>query len=171
GWMPTLKEMIDQEGYKISRVDCGTPATTPACQAGILLGNNHDIPAFRWFDKDQNRLMVGNNVAEEIEPHLSNGLGLVRDGSSIGNIFSGDARKSILTFSKLRTGSEEDKKNRADDIYLLMMNPYFFMRTLVLFFADDRSRIHRIDTDARYDPSRHQQRDDIYNPQDDESVD
>jgi uncharacterized membrane protein YvlD (DUF360 family) len=136
GWMPTLKEMIDQEGYKISRVDCGTPATTPACQAGILLGNNHDIPAFRWFDKDQNRLMVGNNVAEEIEPHLSNGLGLVRDGSSIGNMFSGDAKKSILTFSKLRTGNEEDKKNRADDIYLLMMNPYFFMRTLVLFFAD-----------------------------------
>ncbi|MCJ7658097.1 MAG: phage holin family protein, partial [Anaerolineales bacterium] len=136
GWMPTLKEMIDQEGYKISRVDCGTPATTPACQAGILLGNNYDIPAFRWFDKDQNRLMVANNVAEEIEPHLSNGLGLVRDGSSIGNMFSGDAKKSILTFSKLRTGSEEDKKNRADDIYLLMINPYFFMRTLVLFSAD-----------------------------------
>jgi len=136
GWMPTLKKMIDQEGYKISRVDCGTPATTPACQAGILLGNNHDIPAFRWFDKDQNRLMVSNNVAEEIEPQLSNGLGLVRDGSSIGNMFSGDAKKSILTFSKLRTGSEEDKKNRADDIYLLMINPYFFMRTLVLFFAD-----------------------------------
>jgi uncharacterized membrane protein YvlD (DUF360 family) len=136
GWMPTLKEMIDQEGYKISRVDCGTPATTPACQAGILLGNNHDIPAFRWLDKDQGRLMVGNNVAEEIEPYLSNGLGLVRDGSSIGNMFSGDAKKSILTFSKLRTGSEEDKKNRADDIYLLMINPYFFMRTMVLFFAD-----------------------------------
>ena len=136
GWMPTLKEMIEQEGYKISRVDVGTPATTPACQAGILLGNNHDIPAFRWFDKDQNRLMVGNNVAEEIEPQLSNGLGLVRDGSSIGNMFSGDAKKSILTFSKLRTGSEEDKKNRADDIYLLMINPYFFMRTMVLFFAD-----------------------------------
>jgi putative membrane protein len=37
GWMPTLKEMIDEEGYKISRVDCGTPATTPACQAGITI--------------------------------------------------------------------------------------------------------------------------------------
>ncbi len=136
GWMPTLKEMLDQESYQISRFDCGTPATTPACQAGILLGNNHDIPAFRWFDKDQDRLMVANNVAEEIEPHLSNGLGLVREGSSIGNMFSGDAKKSILTVSKLRTGSEEDKKNRADDIYLLMINPYFFMRTLVLFFTD-----------------------------------
>jgi uncharacterized membrane protein YvlD (DUF360 family) len=124
GWMPTLKEMLDQESYQISRFDCGTPATTPACQAGILLGNNHDIPAFRWFDKDQDRLMVANNVAEEIEPHLSNGLGLVREGSSIGNMFSGDAKKSILTVSKLRTGSEEDKKNRADDIYLLMINPY-----------------------------------------------
>jgi uncharacterized membrane protein YvlD (DUF360 family) len=136
GWMPTLKDMIDQENYKISRFDCGTPATTPACQAGILLGNNHDIPAFRWFDKDQDRLMVATSVAEEIEPHLSDGIGLVREGSSIGNMFSGDAKKSILTVSKLRTGSEEDKKNRADDIYLLMINPYFFMRTLVLFFAD-----------------------------------
>jgi hypothetical protein len=32
-------------------VDCGVPPTTPACQAGILQGNNTNIPAFRWLDK------------------------------------------------------------------------------------------------------------------------
>ena len=72
GWMPTQKEMIDQEGYKISRVDCGTPATTPACQAGILLGNNHDIPAFRWYDKDTGVVVSNPDVLIEIEESYNN---------------------------------------------------------------------------------------------------
>ena len=72
----------------------------------------------------------------EVEPVLSDGNGLLEGGTSIGNMFSGDAAKSILTFSKITAGTEEDKKKRARDMYLLMRNPYFFMRVLVLFFAD-----------------------------------
>jgi hypothetical protein len=51
-------------------------------------------------------------------------------------MFSGDAVKSILTFSKIKAETKEDKKKRAQDMYLLMRNPYFFMRVLVLFFGD-----------------------------------
>jgi uncharacterized membrane protein YvlD (DUF360 family) len=136
GWMPTLKQMIEEEGYRVSRVDCGVPPTTPACQAGILQGNNTNIPAFRWLDKKTGRVLAGGQAAAEVEPILSDGNGLLRGGSSIGNMFSGDAAKSILTFSKIFTGTPEDKKQRAQDMYLLMRNPYFFTRVLVLFFAD-----------------------------------
>ncbi|MCK4899731.1 MAG: phage holin family protein, partial [Anaerolineales bacterium] len=59
GYMPTIKKMMDEQGYRISRVDCGLPATTPACQAGILQGNNENIPAFRWLDKETNRIIAG----------------------------------------------------------------------------------------------------------------
>jgi len=62
--------------------------------------------------------------------------GLLRGGSSISNMFSGDAEKSILTFSKITAGTKEDKKKRARDMYMLMRNPYFFMRVLVLYFGD-----------------------------------
>ena len=110
GYMPALKKKIDEDGYKLSRVDCGLPATTPACQAGILQGNNENIPAFRWLDKESNRLLAGGQAAAEIEPELSDGQGLLRGGSSISNMFSGDAEKSILTFSKITAGTKEDKK-------------------------------------------------------------
>jgi uncharacterized membrane protein YvlD (DUF360 family) len=136
GYMPTLKEMMEEEGYKLSRVDCGIPPTTPACQAGILQGNNTNIPAFRWLDKKTGKLLAGGQAAAIVEPELSDGNGLLRGGTSIGNMFSGDAATSILTFSKIKTGTPEDKKQRARDMFLLMRNPYFFVRVLVLFFGD-----------------------------------
>ncbi len=136
GYMPTMKNLIDEAGYQISHVDCGLPATTPACQAGILQGNNDNIPAFRWLDKKTGKMLAGGQAAAIIEPELSDGNGLLRGGSSISNMFSGDAAKSILTFSKIKEGTKEDKRKRAQDIYLLMRNPTFFMRVLVLFFGD-----------------------------------
>ncbi|MFC1923053.1 phage holin family protein [Chloroflexota bacterium] len=136
GYMPTIKKLIDEGGYEISRMDCGVPSSTPACQAGILQGNNANMPAFRWLDKETNRIIAGGPQMAEVEPLLSDGHGLLEGGTSIGNMFSGDADKSILTFTKITSGSEEDKKKRARDMYMLMRNPYFFMRVLVLFFVD-----------------------------------
>jgi uncharacterized membrane protein YvlD (DUF360 family) len=136
GWMPTVKKLIDRYGFKISHVDCGLPSTTPACQAGIMHGNNENIPAFRWVDKKSGRLLEGGVAAAEVEPIISDGNGLMRGGASIANMFSGDAEKSILTFSKILAGTEDDKKKRARDMYMLMRDPYFFMRVLVLFFGD-----------------------------------
>jgi uncharacterized membrane protein YvlD (DUF360 family) len=136
GYMPTIKKLMDEDGYKLSRVDCGLPATTPACQAGILQGNNTNIPAFRWLDKQTGKLLAGGQAAALIEPELSDGNGLLRGGSSNANMFSGDAEKAILTFSRIKAETEEDKKKRAEDMFLLMRNPYFFVRVLVLFFGD-----------------------------------
>jgi len=136
GYMPTVKQLIDEQGYQISHVDCGIPSSTPACQAGILQGNNANMPAFRWLDKETNRIISGGPQMAEVEPLLSNGHGLLEGGTSIGNMFSGDADKALLTFSKLFTSDKEEKKKRARDMYLLMRNPYFFMRVLVLYFAD-----------------------------------
>ncbi len=136
GLMPILSGMMEQDGYVLSRMEAGVPPTTPACQAGILQGNNTNIPAFRWLDKKTGRLLAGGGAAAEIEPILSDGNGLLRGGTSIGNMFSGDASKSILTFSKIFAGTPEDKRQRSRDMYMLMRNPYFFTRILVLFFAD-----------------------------------
>jgi len=136
GFLPTMKKLMDEDGYQISLTDCGLPATTPACQAGILQGNNDNIPAFRWLNKETGEMLAGGQAAAIIEPELSDGNGLLEGGSSISNMFSGDADKSILTFSKIKAGTKEDKKKRARDMYMLMRNPYFFMRVMVLFFVD-----------------------------------
>ena len=134
--MPTIKNKTVVKRDEISRLDCGVPSSTPACQAGILQGNNVNMPAFRWLDKETNRIIAGGPQMAEVEPLLSDGHGLLEGGTSVANMFSGDADKAILTFSKITGGSAEDKKKRARDMYMLMRNPYFFMRVLVLYFAD-----------------------------------
>ena len=136
GWMPNIKQMIDDEGYSLARVDCGLPSQTSACQSGIMFGDNYDIPAFRWFDKDQNKLMVSSKDADEINTRYAKGDGLMRAGTSINNMMNGDANKSMLTLAGLRTGDPEEKKQRARDIYLMMIDPYFLTRTIILFIWD-----------------------------------
>jgi uncharacterized membrane protein YvlD (DUF360 family) len=136
GYMPTLKQMLDEEGYVLSRLDCGLPSQTSACQAGIMFGDNHDIPAFRWYDKDAQKLFVSGKDAALIDSRYAKGQGLMRGGSSINNMLAGDAEKSILTASNFKTGTPDEKKRRAEDIYLLALNPYFLMRVIVLFLGD-----------------------------------
>lgn len=135
GRMPTLQKMVDVEGYKLSKVDCGIPSQTSACQAGILFGDNFDIPAFRWYDKDKQKLYVSGSDAAELNSRYARGNGLLRQGSSIDNMLNGDAEKSLLTLADIKTGDKDQKKRRAEDIYLLLLNPYFLMRTLALFFG------------------------------------
>jgi uncharacterized membrane protein YvlD (DUF360 family) len=136
GWMPNVKRMIDEDGYILSRVDCGLPSQTSACQSGIMFGDNYDIPAFRWFDKDQNKLMVSSTDAYEINARYAKGNGLMRAGTSINNMMNGDAQNSLLTLADLRSGSREEKKLRATDISLLMLDPFFLTRTIIQLLWD-----------------------------------
>lgn len=136
GWMPTLKRMMDEEGYVLSRFDCGLPSQTSACQAGIMFGDNYDIPAFRWYDKRAGRLIASGHDAPMINARFARGHGLMRAGSSVNNMLNGDARISILTLADLFGGTPEQQRRRAQDIYLLMLNPYFLMRELVLYLGD-----------------------------------
>ncbi|MCZ4100489.1 hypothetical protein C8250_033215 [Streptomyces sp. So13.3] len=78
---------------------------TGASQLGILHGSNHDVPAFRWFEKDTGQLMVCNrpSSAAELERRAvgrtgSRGL-LAEDGASRGNLFSGGADQMALVMS------------------------------------------------------------------------
>ena len=136
GRLPTLERLMDEKGYQLTRVDCGIPSQTSACQAGILFGDNSDIPAFRWYDKEQQKLYVSGKDATELNGRYANGRGLLRGGSSINNMLNGDADKSLLTLAGLLGADDEEKRRRAEDVYLLMLNPYFLTRTLALLLVD-----------------------------------
>jgi uncharacterized membrane protein YvlD (DUF360 family) len=161
GMMPTLKQMMDEDGYVLSRVDCGLPSQTSACQAGIMFGDNDDIPAFRWYDKSRAKQMVSSKDAAEINARYAKGHGLMRGGASVNNMMNGDAENSILTLADLRGGTAEDKRFKANDIYLLAVNPYFLMRTLVLLVGDALLEVFQYlkarlrDTQPRLDRLRH----------------
>lgn len=152
GWMPTLAAMSARHGYRLTRVDCGLPAQTSACQAGIMFGDNYDIPAYRWFDKEQGKLYISGRDAAEINARYAKGHGLLRDGSSISNMMDGDAEKSQLTMAAITTDDAGENWRRAEDFYLLMLNPYFLMRALMLYGAEVvrelwqgwRQRLHNV---------------------------
>ncbi|WP_405589534.1 alkaline phosphatase family protein [Streptomyces sp. NBC_01190] len=78
---------------------------TGASQLAILHGSNHDVPAFRWYEKETGQVMVCNrpSSAAELERRAvartgSPGL-LAVDGASRGNLFSGGAEQSALVMS------------------------------------------------------------------------
>ena len=58
----------------------------------------------------------------------------MRNGSSIMNMLNGDAEKSMFTMANMRIGAEAEQKRRAQDVTLLMLNPYFLTRSLAVFF-------------------------------------
>jgi uncharacterized membrane protein YvlD (DUF360 family) len=136
GYMPTLSRLMKEQGYQLSRVETGLPCMTSSCQAGILYGDNYDIPSFRWYDRDLGRFIVSHQDAAMLDQRYSRGQGLTRQGSSVGNMLSGGAAKSHFVIATLKTAGPEEKKQRARDIYLLMINPYFLVRSVVLLFWD-----------------------------------
>jgi putative membrane protein len=135
GQMPTLARWLEKGTHRLIEWECDLSSQTAASQAGILHGNNFDIPAFRWYEKDNKRIMVSNHPRHtaEIERRMSNGNGLlVKEGASRGNMFSGDASDVMFTFSTLTGLSRIHTKN----YYHYFINPYNFARMIELFIWD-----------------------------------
>lgn len=133
-YMPVLKRWLTDEQFRVQRWSCGLPSQTSSSQAGILYGRNHEIPAFRWYEKDRQQMMISNRpwTAAEIHDRMSDGTGLLADrGSSLSNLVSGDAPYSAMTLSSLLRGEGASRK-RSQGYYLLFLNPYSFSRTLIL---------------------------------------
>ena len=135
GDMPTLQRWLTTGTHRLLGWEPDLSSQTSASQAGILLGDNTDIPAFRWYDKPAGKLMVTSKLAttSEVEHRLSNGQGLLSDGgASRWNIFSGDAPDCLCTYSAVG-----DKKRITSRAYVAYFtNPYTFARTLALFIGD-----------------------------------
>jgi uncharacterized membrane protein YvlD (DUF360 family) len=109
GTVPTLSRWIRAGSHQLGEWTPKLPATTPASQMGILHGVIDGIPAFRWYDRENDRVLVANKPADAalIEETLTTGRGLLVDGgASISNLFTGDAPQAALTMSR-RAGSGE----------------------------------------------------------------
>jgi len=102
--MPTPARWLQSGTHTLSGWEPDLSSQTAASQAGILLGSNQDIPAFRWYDREAGKVLVSSSLrtAAMLEPRLSRGKGLlVAGGASRSNMFSGDATNSLLTFSPI----------------------------------------------------------------------
>ena len=134
GHVPTIARWLEEGSHRLIPWECDLSCQTSASQAGILLGDNTDIPAFRWYDKAEGRIVVSSSGADcaALEKRLSDGDGLLADdGVSVGNLLSGDAPRSLFTFS---TASVRNKPPK--DLLGLFANPYGVTRILTLMLRE-----------------------------------
>ncbi len=102
GDVPTLRRWIDDGAHRLSPWQTEWSSQTGVSQCGILHGSTSEMPAFRWVDKATGDLVVSNHPksALAIEQHHSDGNGLLaHNGSSYGNLYTGDAQRAVLTMS------------------------------------------------------------------------
>jgi uncharacterized membrane protein YvlD (DUF360 family) len=104
GNVPTMARWLEEGSHRLLEWETDLSSQTGASQAGILLGDNDDIPAFRWVDKATATLTTCSNPDDcaAIEQRLLKGDGLLANGgTSRGNLLSGGADEALLTASRV----------------------------------------------------------------------
>jgi hypothetical protein len=135
GFTPTMKRWVDSGSHQLIGWETDFSSQTGAMQTGILLGNNTDVPAYRWWDRAESKMVMSGmpKDAMAIEARLSSGIGLCSDGgSSRGNMFSGDATESMLTFSTIRN----KERGRGPGFYFYLLSPYVIARLITRFVIE-----------------------------------
>jgi len=130
GNAPTMARWLADGTHTLREWETDLSSQTGASQAGILLGDNADIPAFRWVEKQSGRVVSCSSPGDctEIERSHASGVGLLTDGgTSRGNLLSGEAAASILTASRVA-----DEKRANPGYRAFLANGSNVTRTLVL---------------------------------------
>lgn len=132
GNAPHMARWLEDGTHALLEWETDLSSQTGASQAGILLGSNEGIPAFRWVEKETGRLMTCSapDDCAELERRHATGKGLLRDGgASRGNLLSGEADEVILTVSRISAEKRANPGYRA-----FLANGFNVTRVLVLFF-------------------------------------
>ena len=152
GYMPFLNDWLSSGSHRLGKYEALAPSMTSAGQVGILHGVQPGIPAFRWWEKERNYLMVSNHPEDafEIERRASNERDLLRDGgASISNLVSGGATRAIATNSQL---AKEGQGLQMKTFSMFLYNPYnltrgiaqFITAVIVEYFQARRQRVRDV---------------------------
>ena len=137
GSVNTMSSWVRNGTHRLERWEAILPSMTSASQAGILHGNNDGIPAFRWYERDRQHLMVSSNPVDagEIVRRVSNGEGLLsNNGASICNLMTGDATRAYLTTAAIKDESQGIGDSKA--FLGFFMSPSGYLRSFTLFLGE-----------------------------------
>jgi uncharacterized membrane protein YvlD (DUF360 family) len=131
GMTPNMARWLESDGYQLDEWETDLSSQTGASQAGILLGSNDNVPAFRWVEKETGKVMSCSSPPDcaAIEQRLANGRGLlIGEGTSRGNLFSGEADAAILTVSRMSAEKQANPGYRS-----FLASGFNVTRLLILF--------------------------------------
>ncbi|MFF3350089.1 alkaline phosphatase family protein [Streptomyces sp. NPDC002779] len=143
GLMPTLARWTggDRPTHRLTPWRTDWSSQTGASQLGIMHGSNHDVPAFRWYEKDSGEVMVCNRPTSAAElqrravRHSGDGGLLTVDGASRGNLFSGGAEEQALVLSIATMRRSRETRSRAG-YFAYFSDPANAVRTALSFVAE-----------------------------------
>src|SRR5256714_2401167 len=104
GSAPNLARWLGDGSHRFAEWETDLSSQTGASQAGILLGSNEDIPAFRWVEKETGRLIACSAPGDcsEIERRHASGAGLLAAGGARrGDLPFGAGGAGILSVGRL----------------------------------------------------------------------
>jgi hypothetical protein len=127
GRMPNLRRLIDAEGYVIHRYRCGLPSTTPFAQAGILYGDNSEIPCFRWWDREE-RVLVQFGTRSTFKKVAGKYFGgcrpLTEDGACIATCYpAGSADDFGIAYQDRSYGGQPRSRSAWNVLVPYLLNP------------------------------------------------
>src|SRR6478736_7825054 len=129
GYCPTISDMVREEGYTLRRWFCGLPSATPYCQAGIFYGVNEEIPAFRFCDKTEHRVITCNTPSgvQYIRDRI-HAPGALAGGSSYVNLLDGDAQTVAFTVATREKMSVYRRLGGTRMALLMVLHPIRMLR-------------------------------------------
>ncbi|MBC7238085.1 MAG: alkaline phosphatase family protein, partial [Chloroflexi bacterium] len=143
GYAPYLQRLLRRGEFRLHPWRVGLPCTTPAVQAGIMFGNNDEIPAFRWYDKKAGLLI---DCAQPAPVHAiqeriaSLRPGILTGGSSYMNMFDGGASLSMFTLGAWNSKHFFENVKGLGFLILFLLNPFRSLKMFILaiweYFTD-----------------------------------
>src|SRR5919108_1519126 len=116
GHMPFVRYLIEAEGYDIHPYRCGVPSTTPFAQAGILYGDNSEIPSFRWWDRERRVLVkfgAGSTFKKVADKYFQGCDPLTKDGACIATCYPAGAADDFGIAYQERSYRVQDRSRSA----------------------------------------------------------
>ncbi len=138
--METLARWHGDGSHRLTGWRTDWSSQTGASQLGILHGSNHDVPAFRWYEKEKRSLMVCSRPSSvaELQRRAQERTGdpglLAADGASRGNLFSGGADQLALVLSMAARRGRENRSRAGYFAYF--SDPANASRTAGSFLAE-----------------------------------
>lgn len=127
GGMPFLRSFIEREAYAVHRYRCGLPSTTPFAQAGILYGDNREIPSFRWWDREREVVVqfgTGSTFEKVKDKYFAGAHPLTKGGACIAACYPAEAADDFGIAYQDRTYAQEPKSRSAASVLVpYLLNP------------------------------------------------
>jgi len=133
GYAPRLARWVWNRRFRLAPYPAGLPSATSYAQVGIFYGENRNIPAFRWYERGDRRVVNCNrpHSVEYLRASLGDRKGVLRGGSSYANLVDGDADRAVLTANSSVPRSFFEEVGGLRFLLLLLSHPMRLVMTLL----------------------------------------